>query len=566
MKRLLRLFPALLLLAAPSLAHAYDFAVDGIYYNITSTSDLTVKVTCESTSYNSYSGDIAIPDKVTYDGTTYAITSIGSSAFRDCTGLTSVTIPDAVTSIDNAAFNSCTSLTSITIPDAVTTIGDYAFRNCSKLTSLTLPVSASYTTYHSSSTQCPFDNTILTDLTITGEGDLMDYAFYQFTALQNVTLSESITSIGKSAFYGCTGLTSITIPEAITSIGAYAFYECASLTSITIPDAVTNIEAGTFYGCTTLTSIAIPNAVTTIGTNAFYGCTGLASVSIGDAVETIGDYAFYDCTGLPSITIPDAVTSIGNDAFYGCTSLESLSIGNAVESIGKYAFYNCSSLTSIIIPDAVTSIGSYAFRNCSQLTSLSVPVSASYATYHASSDVCPFDFAILTDLIITGKGDMRSYAFADASALQNATIGDSVTSIENYAFYGCTSLANVSIGVAVTSIGGFAFYGCTGLADVYSYNATPPTCAYTNCFSNYDATLHVPTESTETYASTSVWEKFFSIVGDIETAVTRVTADAEEAQPTGYYSLSGQRLDAPAENEITIIRYSDGTAKKVFMK
>ena len=106
MIRTLRLLTALLLLASPSLAHAYDFKVDGIYYNITSTTDLTVEVTYKSTS-NSYSGDVTIPDTVIYNSTKYSVNGIGYKAFYDCTGLTSVTIPDAVTSIGGYAFRRC---------------------------------------------------------------------------------------------------------------------------------------------------------------------------------------------------------------------------------------------------------------------------------------------------------------------------------------------------------------------------------------------------------------------------------------------------------------------------
>ena len=208
------------------IASAYYFQVDGIYYNITSTTDLTVEVTYKTTSYNSYSGDVTIPETVTYNSITYTVTGIGGYAFRKCTSLTSITIPDAVESIGDYAFYNCSSLPSITIPDAVTTIGSYAFLNCTQLTSLTIPVTASFTTYKDSRSKCPFENTVLTDLTITGKGDMMDNAFYNFTALENVTLSEGITSIGESAFYGCISLTSITIPEAVTSIGDYAFYNC----------------------------------------------------------------------------------------------------------------------------------------------------------------------------------------------------------------------------------------------------------------------------------------------------------------------------------------------------
>ena len=145
-----------------------------------------------------------------------------------------------------------------------------------------------------------------------------------------------------------------------------------------------------------------------------------------------------------------------------------------------------------------------------------------------------------------------------------------ITGIGYGAFRGCSSLTSVPIGAGVTTIGDRAFYNCPGLGAVYySYNPTPPSCASSKCFSASAyalATLHVPSKSVSDYASATAWENFINIEDDIETAVARVSADAEEAQPTGYYSLSGQRLDTPAKGEVTIIRYSDGTARKVFMK
>ena len=96
--------------------------------------------------------------------------------------------------------------------------------------------------------------------------------------------------------------------------------------------------------------------------------------------------------------------------------------------------------------------------------------------------------------------------------------------------------------------------------------STSTSCASTNCFSNYDATLHVPAASVDTYSSTYVWQDFTTIVGDIDSAVESISVDETEAQPVSYYSLSGQRLNGPSESGATIIRYSDGTTKKVLMK
>ena len=126
MKTIQHLFTALLLLCATA-ATAHDFVVDGIYYNITNDTNKTVKVTYKGTSYsyysNEYTGSVVIPESVTYNGTTYSVTSIGQSAFGGCTGLTSIEIPNSVTSIGESAFHGCTGLTSIEIPNSVTSIG-----------------------------------------------------------------------------------------------------------------------------------------------------------------------------------------------------------------------------------------------------------------------------------------------------------------------------------------------------------------------------------------------------------------------------------------------------------
>ena len=195
----------------------------------------------------SASGELVIPSSI--EG--YPVTSIGNDAFRECTRLTSVTIPDSVTSIGEGAFYYCYGLTSVTIPDSVTSIGNCAFYNCDGLTSVTIP--------------------------------------------------DSVTSIGDHAFVNCGRLTSVIIGNSVTSIGDYAFCACEALTSVTIPDSVTSIGSGAFYYCTGLTSVTIPDSVTSIGRGAFYYCAGLTSVTIPDSVTSIGYKAFYICSSLTDI-------------------------------------------------------------------------------------------------------------------------------------------------------------------------------------------------------------------------------------------------------------------------
>ena len=234
------------------------------------------------------------------------VTSIGDSAFCNCTSLTSVTIPNSVTSIGEFAFRGCSSLTSVTIPNSVTSIGDGAFASCTSLTGIRVTEGNSH--YSSDASGVLFNKDKTTLVQCPGA-----FAAY--------TIPDSVTSIGGSAFRGCSSLTSVTIPDSVTSFGSDAFQGCTSLTSVTIPDSVTSIGGWAFYYCTSLTSVTIPDGVTSIGGWAFYNCTSLTSVTIPDSVTSIGMSAFEDCTSLTDVYYAGSEAqwkaiqiSYGNDA------------------------------------------------------------------------------------------------------------------------------------------------------------------------------------------------------------------------------------------------------------
>ena len=285
MKKILLIFALILTLSAACFAFTAcgdenDNSSEGLVF--VSNDDGTCYVadigTCTDT-------DIVIPS-VSPEG--WEVTSIGDRAFKDCTGLTSVTIPDSVRSIGEWAFYYCLSLTRVTIGNSVTSIGYGAFSSCYKLVEVINHSSLNITkgsSSHGYIGACAKE-------VHKGESKIVNYNDYLF-----------YTYDGLNYLLGYAGRdTALVLHESYNGenyeIYDYAFYERKDITSVTIG-----------------------NSVTSIGKYAFRNCTSLTSVTIGDSVTSIGNYAFRGCTSLTGVNIPDSVTSIGNDAFSGCTSL-----------------------------------------------------------------------------------------------------------------------------------------------------------------------------------------------------------------------------------------------------
>ena len=250
---------------------------------------LTYKVSGEKVSViiceKNASGDLVVRSSYArprpLNSTEKPVTSIGPAAFKDCSKLTSVTIPESVTSIGHSAFSGCSSLTSVTIPDSVTSIGDRAFQYCSNLTSVTIGNS-------------------VTSI----EGWTFDYC----GSLTSVRIPESVTSIGKKAFAHCSSLTSVTIGNSVTSIGDLAFYDSVSLTSVTIPDSVISIGNRAFEYCG-LTSVIFGMSVTSIGSSAFAYCNNLENITFrGNAPKR---YSFSGVSDFAKIFVNPGATGFG---------------------------------------------------------------------------------------------------------------------------------------------------------------------------------------------------------------------------------------------------------------
>lgn len=319
-------------------------------------------------------------------------------------------------------------------------------------------------------------------------------AAFRNSAVESVTIPDSVTTIGKEAFLNCKSLTSLTLGNHVTNIDDAAFGDCVKLGSIAIPDSVERIGRWAFSGCLasdvtfgsqtrlktidkegfgecSFVSFTLPATVETLGEGAFTKCprlttfsfggnthikeipaslfsqdTALRSVAIPDTVESIGNYAFYACP-MTSVAFSDSVEFIGQYAF-SQSGLSSVTFGSGLQSIGKYAFHG-TKLTAVTIPDSVKSVGTCAFYDNGSLRTVTFGKQSRVTEIRGVFLKCPVLTSVTfgDNLVTLGEN-----TFKDCPQLRTVELGSSLRTIEKNAFLGCTSLKGLTLPDTITTV------------------------------------------------------------------------------------------------------------------
>lgn len=271
------------------------------------------------------------------------LTSIGSSAFSNCTNITSVKLPDTINTIENNAFENCTNLTEIVLPNSDITLGNSVFINCSKLSNIDL------------------SNVI----------KIGNEVFKNCSNLRVANLIK-LNNLTSSSFTNCTSLETVVLNNKIEKIPYYCFDGCTNLTNVNLPNSVTTIEGRAFTG-TNIASIDLSNVANLNGNNIFQDCKNLSNVTLCESLTSIPNYAFQNCSNLVEINLPKNIRTLGEWVFRG-TGLHSIDISN-VTTLSTKTFEDCVNLSSVILGNSLAAIPNYTFNGCTNLTTINLPKS-----------------------------------------------------------------------------------------------------------------------------------------------------------------------------------------------
>ena len=388
---------------------------------------------------------------------------------------TSGLIPNNITIIDKRAFGKNLNIKNIIVPDSVTDILEGAFEACETNT---------------------------------------------------ITLGSGVKTIGDGAFSGCTEIQEISLPDSLTTLGESGFTDCISLKSVHIGSGLQEIPRNSFYRCKSLTGVTIPDNITSIKSYAFAYCSDLKSVTLGANVETIGEYAFSGCSYLTGVTIPDSVTTIGRRAFAYCKSLTSVTIPDNVTTIGNYAFHSCTNLKEITLGAGIQNFNQTMLMDTQLETIIS-----NNPRWRIENGMLLEGNKVLhatkyANVIPVGTIDIQTNAFRGCS-IESIEIPGSINTIVSSCFMGCNRLRSVVFHEGVQTIKD-AFSSCTNLFELtlptsvkhfgagtpqlrrlYSYAQTPPTLDYNSFgYNTTNGVYYYPMDADYTSWTSQAWEGF----------------------------------------------------------
>ena len=555
MKRLLFLMATML----PIVASAYDFELDGFYYNVISVSDLTLELTTDveiKDRYNDtdnnkkYTGDIVIPEDIEYKGKKWAIAKI-CGTFKFCTEMTSVKIPSSVSEIGECSFVGCSSLKEINLSGGIKTIGKDAFFN-SGIEKLSIPNNVTYVA------RCAFCNCNFLKEVIIEEGE------------------EDIYFEGGNWQYGifadCPTLESAIINRNYTfsniNNGTPPFRRCLSLKTLVLGGNFTSIPKYSFESCSSLTYAKMSNKIISIGDNAFEGCSMLDTIELESqlSIKSIADNAFKNCSSLKNTIICNGMTSIGNSAYEGCTSINSVDIVKTINNIGANAFNGCTSIKDIYVHNNVpiSSVEESSFSGSSYLDAI-LHVPTGYIETYNNAPVWKLFLNIQEKkygyalIYIVDSEEYKQYDMEEGESITP----EAAPTKEGYTFSGWSEIPETMPAHDVTVTGTFSInsYKLTYMIDdkvyketMYEYGATitpepQPEGDYAT-FEWKDLPQTMPAHDVIVYASYTS--------GIIEVLMTT-------QRNIRIYSPNGKKLDK-LQKGLNIVVLDDGTVKKVVVK
>ena len=358
--------------AVPAMADTWEDPVTGITWTYTVKGDeVQIGDGSNAAIPTDTAGAVVIPSELGGK----PVTSLGRYSFYYCSAITSLTIPDTVTTF-GYAISGCDGLTSITIPHSVTNISSQeAFHSNANLENIYVDPANEYYKSEGGLLLTKDGKDLLsvprkrTTLTVpAGVTRIRRYAVGQMYDLASIDLG-SVEILDQSSIFICTALKDVTIPATVTTIGEQAFYSCTSITNIEVAadnpayksvDGMVLTKDGKTLVLTSFAkeSLAIPEGVETLAAYSVAQCNKITELTIPDGVKEIGRYALYGCSKVVDLKIPGSVTNIGNQAFNICSSLKRIVLPNGLKSIGTYAFFNNHNmLDTIFIPPSLESFG-----------------------------------------------------------------------------------------------------------------------------------------------------------------------------------------------------------------